>query len=282
MILDKHKLNYLNIACGHKYHPDWVNIDIITDSKYVHKINILKGLPFPDDTVEVIYNSQFIEHLTQEEAANFLKECFRVLKKDGILRIVTPDLENIVNEYKNLLAENLNTPSPVSKANYNWILLELFDQMVRTRPGGNMLQHLLRPDLINRDYIIKRTGLVGKEIFYKHSNKNIISSRIINAFSSWPVFIRSIKYVINATLIKTRLKTESTRLGQFRRSGEIHQWLYDRFSLPELLKSSGFSETSIKDPFTSDIPEFNKYQLDVKNGEIYDPTSLFVEAIKRV
>ncbi len=55
-----------------------------------HNVNL--GLPFENSSVEVIFSSHFIEHLTFEEGLNFLKECYRVLKPNGILRIVCPDI----------------------------------------------------------------------------------------------------------------------------------------------------------------------------------------------
>ena len=55
-----------------------------------HNVNL--GLPFKDSSVEVIFSSHFIEHLTFEEGINFLRECHRVLRPNGILRIVCPDI----------------------------------------------------------------------------------------------------------------------------------------------------------------------------------------------
>tara|TARA_R110001592_G_scaffold4546_1_gene25502 strand:+ start:632 stop:1351 length:720 start_codon:yes stop_codon:yes gene_type:complete len=55
-----------------------------------HNVNL--GLPFEDSSIEVIFSSHFIEHLTFEEGLNFLTECKRVLKPNGILRIVCPDI----------------------------------------------------------------------------------------------------------------------------------------------------------------------------------------------
>jgi len=69
-------------------------------------------------------------------------------------------------------------------------------------------------------------------------------------------------------------------LDAFRLGGEIHMWMYDRFSLSRLLKNSGFVNILIKNPFESEIPNWNSYELDVKEGLAYDPTSLFVEAKK--
>lgn len=60
--------------------------------------NVVNGLPFEDSSVQCIFSSHFIEHLTFEEAINFLKECHRVLRPGGILRIVCPDIMIWINK----------------------------------------------------------------------------------------------------------------------------------------------------------------------------------------
>jgi hypothetical protein len=73
---------------------------------------------------------------------------------------------------------------------------------------------------------------------------------------------------------------KETAIGKFRLGGEIHQWMYDRYSLSKLLVDVGFTQVEIKDAFTSRIPNWASYQLESKNGIIYKPDSLFMEAIK--
>jgi predicted SAM-dependent methyltransferase len=60
--------------------------------------NVVNGLPFEDSSVQCIFSSHFIEHLTFEESINFLKECYRVLRPNGILRIICPDIMIWVNK----------------------------------------------------------------------------------------------------------------------------------------------------------------------------------------
>ena len=60
--------------------------------------NVINGLPFKDSSVKCIFSSHFIEHLTFEESINFLKECYRVLRPDGILRIICPDIMIWINK----------------------------------------------------------------------------------------------------------------------------------------------------------------------------------------
>lgn len=47
----------------------------------------------------VVYASHMMEHLTKEQARQFLSEARRVLKDDGILRLVLPDMRLLVEGY---------------------------------------------------------------------------------------------------------------------------------------------------------------------------------------
>ena len=47
----------------------------------------------------VLETKSIIEHLNPKQSLFFLKECYRILKKGGIMRMVTPDFENQVIEY---------------------------------------------------------------------------------------------------------------------------------------------------------------------------------------
>ena len=53
------------------------------------------GIPFDDDTVDVVYHSHVLEHLDRDVARKFLLEVKRVLRPGGIHRIVVPDFEYI-------------------------------------------------------------------------------------------------------------------------------------------------------------------------------------------
>jgi hypothetical protein len=57
-------------------------------------------------------------------------------------------------------------------------------------------------------------------------------------------------------------------------------WMYDRFSLSKLLAEVGFVNAEKVDAYSSAIPDWPAYELDVKGGAVFDPTSLFMEARK--
>lgn len=64
---------------------------------FIHH-NLLYGIPLKDKSVENIYTSHFLEHLTEKQGKNILIESFRVLKKGGILRIVIPSIEGEIKK----------------------------------------------------------------------------------------------------------------------------------------------------------------------------------------
>ncbi len=88
-----------------------INVDMVFNSPHVKAYNLLKGIPLSNDQFDDTYHSQVLEHFPKEKAPDFIKECFRILKPGGIMRVVVPDLENIVNEYIKHLNENINNPS---------------------------------------------------------------------------------------------------------------------------------------------------------------------------
>ncbi len=61
--------------------------------------DVRKGLPLPDESVDFIYCSHFLEHLTYQDAIKVLKECHRVLKQKMWIRIVCPDLRLLASKY---------------------------------------------------------------------------------------------------------------------------------------------------------------------------------------
>lgn len=288
-------LPYLNLGCGGKIHPDWVNVDMAPRAAGVQACDLRRGIPFPDNTFEVIYHSQVLEHIPPEEAPFFLQECWRVLQPGGRIRVVVPDLESLVDAYRTWLHRNLTEPDPVSEANYDFILLELFDQMVRTKSGGRLGTYLDQPHLINEAFVLERCGHVA--LYHRACVKRATEPVPPASPSPPPAWYRIwygtirrfpgrfLRWCMKApkrglAWMQERMRSEEARLGAFRLGGEIHQWVYDRFSLSRLLLQSGFVDVQQHTPFTSAIPAWSTYALDVRDGTPYDPVSLFMEARK--
>ena len=65
------QLMYLNLGCGSRFHEQWNNIDFKSNPPDVVGHNLLKGIPFENQTFEVVYHSHLLEHLKKKQAEDF-------------------------------------------------------------------------------------------------------------------------------------------------------------------------------------------------------------------
>ena len=56
-------------------------------------------LPLKDSSMDLVYSCHTVEHLYEEDFLKFLREADRVLKPDGVFRMVIPDLSLVVKKY---------------------------------------------------------------------------------------------------------------------------------------------------------------------------------------
>lgn len=75
---------FVQLGCGdHRLPPPWENFDA--------EIDITQRLPFADASIDRILCEHTIEHVTQQQGVEFLRECFRVLRTGGVLRLSFPE-----------------------------------------------------------------------------------------------------------------------------------------------------------------------------------------------
>lgn len=91
----------INIGCGEKKVAGYVNIDV-RDGVGADVIIDLEKIPYPLDggSIEEILANDVIEHFSYRTVEDVVREWHRVLKSGGILKIKTPDFENIINILK--------------------------------------------------------------------------------------------------------------------------------------------------------------------------------------
>lgn len=92
----------LHLGCGPRRLEGWINIDIAPNRPMPDiLLDLEKGLPLPDSTVDYVYSEDLIEHLDWEKGRYLLSDCSRVLKSGGVMRILTPDLQAFALDYIN-------------------------------------------------------------------------------------------------------------------------------------------------------------------------------------
>ncbi len=96
----------LHLGCGGNLLEGWLNSDILDVKEGMIFIDVRERLPFENNIFDFLYSEHLVEHLTYSQGLDHLKECFRVLRKGGILRISTPNLAFLLDFYVNDSHEN--------------------------------------------------------------------------------------------------------------------------------------------------------------------------------
>lgn len=273
-------MDALNLGCGDRFHPSWTNLDVEPADASVRAHDVTTGLPFPDAGFDVVYHSHLLEHMARDRAPALLAECRRVLRPGGTIRVVVPDLEAIIELYRDCLAR-ARAGAPGADADYDWMLIELFDQTVRETTGGRLGLTVCDPDLANRDFVMNRAGPA--------------TARAVERFWSTPAAPAGRRPSRRARLVGLAREPRRIRemlarrllgedhelleLGRFRRSGEIHQWMYDRYALGRLLREAGFGAVRAVGAGESRVADWTTFELDTDaDGAVVKPDSMFVEA----
>lgn len=271
----------LNIGCGATYHPDWINLDVSPVDPNVLAADISSGLPFSSEFAAVCYSSHVLEHLDKAGARNLIAECFRVLEHGGVIRLVLPDLEALVREYLRVL-DAVMSGDGTRELDYDWIMLELYDQTVRNSSGGEMARFLANLNEKDQFFVRSRIGAEAENFWAPKQTSPSELNALMDRIRLGKLFKLSRETLAGwlVYLIAGKSAFRSFRRGIFRDSGEVHQWMYDRYSLKRLLDQAGFVNVKICAADESRIPEYEKYSLDVLSGIVRKPDSLYIEAAK--
>ena len=192
-------------------------IQNLSNNIFIHDLR--KGIPYRNNSVDAVYHSHVLEHIDRSNVKEFLFEIFRVLKPNGIQRIVVPDFYLLCKSYIN---------------NYNKCNIENKISSTHDDYVGAILEQAVRKEA------------------YGSSKQNILLR-----------------------------KFENSLLGDARRRGETHQWMYDKINLTNILEEIGFRDIKVKSYLSSDILNWKKYGLDTDNQDKeYKIGSLYIESRK--
>ena len=255
----------LHLGCGARFHPAWLNVDLQPLDPRVIRHDVTVPLPFADRQFEAVYHAHLLEHLPRDRVSPFLSECFRVLKPSGVLRVVVPNLEQIARLYLQSVDAAWEGDAEAGRG-HRWAMLELYDQAVREQPGGAMLEYLTSAMDAPADLAWYRIGADGA-VIRRHLERTVSppAPRL-----GWRE--RLIRWLLGD-------EYDLLRVARFRRSGEVHRWMYDRCALRDLLTAAGLVGFRICGPAESGIADWSAFRLDaLPDGAPAKPDSLYVEA----
>lgn len=141
----------VHVGCGpHAIMQDWWNIDIRKFPGIDEAVDATASWPYMD--LHFIYAEHFLEHIALDKALLFLIHAGNSLRKGGILRLSTPNLEWVIHthfqtgpvEQSKRLAETLR----MNRAFHGWGHQFLY--------SAEMLAHILRAlgyaDVVHCEY----------------------------------------------------------------------------------------------------------------------------------
>jgi SAM-dependent methyltransferase len=226
------------------------------------------------------------------EVINIDWSMYLKLKKNRILRMMAPlylsgeRLQKFNSLSANVMCHDLSKGIPFESDSvdvvYHSHLLEHFDRDV-AREFLLEIRRVLKPGGVHRiavpDFeMLCKEYLCHIRICEEDPNEASCHDDYIAA-----IIEQSVRRDAYGTSQQSPLERflENLLLGDARKRGEVHQWMYDRISLSELLISLGYRNPRIHKYNTSSIPNWSEYKLELNEfGDEYKPDSSYIEAIK--
>lgn len=89
----------INFGSGPGPVPGWINVDLDPGYRPDVAADLSRDLPFATACADFLHTEDFIVALDLAGGEHFLKECRRLLRPGGVLRLLTPDLEKFARCY---------------------------------------------------------------------------------------------------------------------------------------------------------------------------------------
>ena len=93
-VLDAGVPIHLELGHTHIESESWLTLDLNINSDFFWDCR--NGLPFPSQSIDVLFSRNQLQHLSGKQVVDLLEECFRVLKPAGHFFFSVPDAEPIL------------------------------------------------------------------------------------------------------------------------------------------------------------------------------------------
>jgi len=240
----------INLGCGQRMHPEWNNVDFSVHARLRH---------FPT-VAKLLHRSAIISDERFSAICNIDSNIIVWDLRKGI----PFDDKTFDVVYHSHLLEHIDREESLSFLTECYCVLKL---------GGVI--RVVVPDLerLAKNYIssLQELDLSGPDLSRRHWHELTTENLFEQMVRKEPAMRKYQRPIVR--FLERRI------LGYARQTGEVHRWMYDRYSLRFLLEKSGFRSIQQVDAFTSQITDWEQFGLDVNtDGSEYKLGSLYFEA----
>jgi SAM-dependent methyltransferase len=181
----------------------------------------------------------------------------------------------------NILVHDLSKGIPAEDASVDVVYhSHLLEHLDRSAAQTFMLEtyRVLKPGGVHRIVVPDLARLAGDYLAHLDTGDAASHDAYVGALIE-----QSVRREAHGTSSKPRLRRliENLVLGDARRRGETHQWMYDTKNLTYLLQQSRFQQITCVLYNTSAVTDWNRFALDLQSdGTEYKPGSLYMECRK--
>jgi glycosyltransferase involved in cell wall biosynthesis len=112
-LASNHNFTRFHLGCGANFLRGWLNVNYWahleqgkiyanpnqTEGTFLLNHDLQLGIPADNNTLDAVYHSHLLEHLTYIDGLEFLQRCHDALRVGGVHRLIVPDLEAFSRAY---------------------------------------------------------------------------------------------------------------------------------------------------------------------------------------
>jgi len=149
----------LNLGSGHSSKIGYTNVDIYPFDN-VDIVHDLEEIPYPfdDNSAVEIYMSHSLEHVSMTSVPSLLRECYRILQKNGNLIIIVPCIECAMKRF-------LNEPE---ESRWGYVIEYILGNQGRSQQGDQYHKSGFTPAYLKK--LVEDAGFKVKRLFEVENN----------------------------------------------------------------------------------------------------------------
>jgi predicted SAM-dependent methyltransferase len=147
---------YLDIGPGPNLRPGFINLDFQWRRGIDLVWDVGQGIPLESNSLKGIFSEHCIEHISLDAGNTMMGECVRILEPGGTLRLITPDGEEYLSGYHEIMAGSDRQLPRAPRDRYQ----DLYTPIMTVNRVFCQFGHRFIYDLTTMSQLLERNGFV--------------------------------------------------------------------------------------------------------------------------